>query len=143
MLDGLPTYAEIASGTAKRRWIFELSSEDAAPESVLVRLRGLSWNQIEETIMPWKELSIELLLQTGTCSDVATSPLRPGAPLTLPATVVALGDAHPHSKVQRQTTGERKPRRDDEYDRYVGSRRSNGRVQWLGPAKVMTRPRLR
>ena len=62
MFPVLPTYAEIVSGTAKRRWIFELSSENADPKSVLVRLRGLRWNQIEETIMQWKELRIDLPL---------------------------------------------------------------------------------
>ncbi len=47
---------EADSGTAKRRLILELSLKARDSESVLVRLRGLRWNQIEETIEQWKEL---------------------------------------------------------------------------------------
>lgn len=71
VFEALPTYPEIASGTAKLRWIFRLSCEHSDPQSELVRLHGLGWNQIEDTIVEWKEAKVLLgsLAKVSLASD--------------------------------------------------------------------------
>jgi hypothetical protein len=68
----LPTYEEIASGTAKLCWIFRLSCEGADHQSGLVRLRELEWNQIEAAIAQWKELrgSLDLSVRESPILDL-------------------------------------------------------------------------
>jgi hypothetical protein len=56
VFDGLPTYDEIVDGTPKLTWIFRGFSWSDADESLSVRLKGLEWNTIEQTILRWKEL---------------------------------------------------------------------------------------
>ncbi|HLX70111.1 MAG TPA: recombinase family protein [Verrucomicrobiae bacterium] len=60
VFEKFPTYEEIAFGTPKLSWIFELSSESATANSILVHLGGLSWNRIEETIRKWRKAFDEL-----------------------------------------------------------------------------------
>lgn len=50
IFDELPTLDELASGTAKLTPIFWVCDGIDDPNSVLVRLHGLSWNQIEAAI---------------------------------------------------------------------------------------------
>jgi DNA invertase Pin-like site-specific DNA recombinase len=54
VFEAFPTYEEIAFGTPKLSWIFELSSESATADSIHVRLRDMDWNIIESTIKRWK-----------------------------------------------------------------------------------------
>ena len=51
-----PTSEEIANGTPKLSWIFCISSESKTRESLLVRLRRVKWNIIEQTIARWREV---------------------------------------------------------------------------------------
>lgn len=52
--DGLPTLTEIESGTAKLSPIVRICKGENDPQSALVRLAGLTWNQIEAEIHRWK-----------------------------------------------------------------------------------------
>lgn len=52
---GIPTYHELAFGTAKLSIPFSISLPEDRAESALVRLRGFHWNQIEEMILYWKQ----------------------------------------------------------------------------------------
>lgn len=54
VFDTFPTYEEISLGTPKLSWVFELSSDSANAESILVRLHDMDWNTIEDTIKRWK-----------------------------------------------------------------------------------------
>lgn len=54
VLQRLPTVQEITLGTAKLSPFFYLFSTSEETKSVLVRLRRLSWNQIEKIICDWK-----------------------------------------------------------------------------------------
>jgi DNA invertase Pin-like site-specific DNA recombinase len=56
VFDTFPTYEEISLGTPKLSWVFELSSDSANAESILVRLRSLDWNTIEDTIKQWNTI---------------------------------------------------------------------------------------
>lgn len=51
----LPTVQEIALGTAKLSRFFYIISTSEDAKSALVRLRRLSWNQIEAILLQWKE----------------------------------------------------------------------------------------
>ncbi len=54
MFEELPTLDELASGTARLSPIFSISEGVTNPQSVLVRLQGLRWNQIEAEVLRWK-----------------------------------------------------------------------------------------
>jgi site-specific DNA recombinase len=52
IFEELPTYANIADGTAKMAWIFTLSP-NTPHKSDLVPSSGFSWNTIQDTILRW------------------------------------------------------------------------------------------
>jgi site-specific DNA recombinase len=56
VFEQLPTYQEMQDGTAKLRWFYWLYSNVGDTKSVLVRLREIHWNQIEEAILHWKKV---------------------------------------------------------------------------------------
>jgi hypothetical protein len=56
VFDTFPTYEEMALGTPKLSWVFELSSDSANAESMLVRLHDMDWNTVEDTIKRWKAI---------------------------------------------------------------------------------------
>jgi site-specific DNA recombinase len=56
VFDTFPTYEEMRLGTPKLSWIFELFSNSADAESILVRLRDMDWNTVEDTIKRWKAI---------------------------------------------------------------------------------------
>jgi len=55
IFEELPTYANIANGTAKTARIFTLSSTNPQND-ILVRALGFSWNTIQDTILRWNEV---------------------------------------------------------------------------------------
>jgi site-specific DNA recombinase len=69
VFDGLPTYAEIAAGTPRLSWFFRANSADETTESGLVRLQGLNWNIIEETVLRWKQLSLHVATISGDAEE--------------------------------------------------------------------------
>ena len=61
VFDRLPDYDQIAFGTPKLAWIFELSSANQTDKNLMVRLRRLSWNTIESAVLKWKALDTSTL----------------------------------------------------------------------------------
>lgn len=51
-----PTHAEIASGTPKLSYVFELSSTFRPNRNALVSPLGLEWNTLETMVLRWKSV---------------------------------------------------------------------------------------